>query len=81
MNDFLNDFESLFGAPDKPKRNRDDRDFTKEEQTTQANLDAKKLITIRLDRDILAYFQKQGEGYQTRINNALREFMNQRLKK
>ena len=76
MNDFLNDFESLFGVPDKPKR-----DFTKEVQTTQANPDAKKLITIRLDRDILAYFQQQGEGYQTRINNGLREFMNQRLKK
>ena len=33
----------------------------------------KVLTTIRLDADVLAYFQAQGRGYQTRINEALRK--------
>jgi uncharacterized protein (DUF4415 family) len=35
----------------------------------------KKPVTLRLDADILAYFQKGGRGYQTRINQALRKVM------
>jgi uncharacterized protein (DUF4415 family) len=35
----------------------------------------KKPVTLRLDADILAWFQKQGRGYQTRINRALRTMM------
>jgi uncharacterized protein (DUF4415 family) len=73
--DFFNDFESIFGDQEKK------RDYTKEVQQTQANLEAKKLIHIRLDRDILAFFQADGEGYQTRINAALRTFMTQQKKK
>jgi uncharacterized protein (DUF4415 family) len=32
----------------------------------------KVLTTIRLDADVLAFFRAQGRGYQTRINEALR---------
>jgi uncharacterized protein (DUF4415 family) len=35
----------------------------------------KKPVTVRLDADILAYFQRGGRGYQTRINLALRKVM------
>lgn len=35
----------------------------------------KKPVTLRLDADILAYFQRGGRGYQTRINRALRQVM------
>jgi len=35
----------------------------------------KKPITLRIDADILAWFQKKGRGYQTRINEALRKVM------
>jgi uncharacterized protein (DUF4415 family) len=35
----------------------------------------KKLITMFLDADVLAWFQEQGPGYQTRINRALRKLM------
>jgi uncharacterized protein (DUF4415 family) len=35
----------------------------------------KQIVTIRLDADALAWFKAQGPGYQTRINQALREFM------
>jgi uncharacterized protein (DUF4415 family) len=35
----------------------------------------KKPVTLRLDADVLAWFKKQGRGYQTRINRALRRVM------
>jgi uncharacterized protein (DUF4415 family) len=35
----------------------------------------KKPVTLRLDADVLAWFQRQGPGYQTRINRALRKLM------
>ena len=35
----------------------------------------KKSISIRVDADILAWFRSQGEKYQSRINEALREYM------
>ena len=33
----------------------------------------KRLTSLRLDADLLAWFKRGGEGYQTRINAALRE--------
>jgi uncharacterized protein (DUF4415 family) len=33
----------------------------------------KEVVSIRLDKDVLAFFRRQGPGYQTRINNTLRE--------
>ena len=35
----------------------------------------KKPVTLRIDADVLAWFKKQGPGYQTRINRALRNVM------
>ena len=35
----------------------------------------KKPVTVRLDADVLAWFQRSGRGYQTRINQALRKVM------
>jgi uncharacterized protein (DUF4415 family) len=35
----------------------------------------KKVVTLRLDADVLAWFKKDGDGYQTRINKALRGVM------
>lgn len=35
----------------------------------------KKPVTLRLDADVLAWFQVGGRGYQTRINRALRKVM------
>lgn len=37
----------------------------------------KKPIALRLDADVLAWFKQDGDGYQTRINAALREYMAQ----
>ena len=35
----------------------------------------KKPISIRLDTDILEFFQQGGKNYQTRINNVLRAYV------
>ncbi len=35
----------------------------------------KRVVTIRLDTDTLAWFKAQGPGYQTRINALLRAHM------
>jgi uncharacterized protein (DUF4415 family) len=36
----------------------------------------KQQITLRLDADLLAFFKSTGKRYQSRINAALREYMN-----
>lgn len=35
----------------------------------------KRLISLRLDPDVLNFFQSGGKGYQTRINAVLRAYM------
>ena len=35
----------------------------------------KQIVTIRLDVDMLEWFKEAGPGYQTRINQVLREHM------
>jgi uncharacterized protein (DUF4415 family) len=32
----------------------------------------KKLVSLRIDADVLDWYKSKGDGYQTRINNALR---------
>lgn len=36
---------------------------------------AKETVTLRLDKDVLAWFRGHGRGYQTRINLVLRAFV------
>ena len=36
---------------------------------------AKHPVTLRLDADVLTWFKSQGQGYQTRINKLLRNYM------
>jgi uncharacterized protein (DUF4415 family) len=62
---------------------RDKYDFSKGKRGPIIPPDPNKLrITIRLDADIVDHFKKQvhkagGGNYQTMINNALREYLNQ----
>ena len=35
----------------------------------------KETITIRVDADVLGWFRRQGRGYQTRMNQVLRRYM------
>lgn len=49
-----------------------DDDFFKNAQLT---LPAKQAVTMRMDVDVLMWFRQQGKGYQTRINQLLRRYM------
>jgi uncharacterized protein (DUF4415 family) len=35
----------------------------------------KRPMSLRVDADVLDWFQRQGQGYQTRMNSALREYV------
>ena len=37
--------------------------------------ESKQQITLRIDREVLAWYKRQGRGYQTRINAVLRAYM------
>jgi uncharacterized protein (DUF4415 family) len=41
----------------------------------QAATGVKQIVTIRLDVDMLDWFKSAGPGYQTRINQVLRDYM------
>jgi uncharacterized protein (DUF4415 family) len=41
----------------------------------------KKLKSLRIDADVLAFFEAQGPGYQTRINTVLRKAMLEALRR
>ena len=36
---------------------------------------AKEMVSLRIDRDVLDHFQKEGPGWQDRINAALRKLI------
>jgi uncharacterized protein (DUF4415 family) len=40
----------------------------------------KTAISIRVDEDVLDFFRKEGDGYQSRINAVLRSYMQQKAK-
>lgn len=41
----------------------------------------KEQLTIRVDRDVLDWYKRQGPGYQTRINALLRAYMQEHRKR
>ena len=41
----------------------------------------KEPISLRVDRDVLAWFRAQGAGYQTRMNAVLRSYMEARTRR
>lgn len=40
----------------------------------------KKLMSVRLDNDVVEWFKAQGKGYQTRMNAVLRHYMEHQKK-
>lgn len=44
-------------------------------QQAELKVPPKQPVTLRLDADILMWFKSQGSGYQTRINQLLRRYM------
>jgi uncharacterized protein (DUF4415 family) len=71
---------------DRPRRSRDPRDAAEaafKAATTKppepllpkkpSLPSAKEQVTLRIDRDVLDFFQEDGPGWQDRINEALRK--------
>jgi uncharacterized protein (DUF4415 family) len=66
-------------------QNQDDKPLTRKEMTEGLQAykkrgrpfsdSPKKQIAIRLDPDVLEAFQKNGPGWQTRINDALKDWL------
>ncbi|PXX42580.1 BrnA antitoxin family protein [Undibacterium pigrum] len=50
-------------------------------QRAELRAPAKQTVTIRLDSDVLEWFKEQGQGYQTRINQLLRVYMETKQQK
>lgn len=50
-------------------------------QRAEVRAPAKQTVTIRLDSDVLEWFKEQGQGYQTRINQLLRVYMETKQQK
>jgi uncharacterized protein (DUF4415 family) len=44
-------------------------------QNAELRVPLKQPVTLRLDADVLAWFKEGGQGYQTRINQLLRRYM------
>ncbi len=72
--------------PDKTRRTPDAREAAERafkaattkapELPKKATLpNAKELVSLRIDRDVLEHFQKEGPGWQERINDALRNLI------
>ncbi|MFN4057742.1 MAG: BrnA antitoxin family protein [Roseinatronobacter sp.] len=53
-------------------------DWTRAELVTP---EPKKMISLRVDPDVLDFFKSQGPGYQTRMNAVLRAWMEAQLKR
>ncbi|MBD9501547.1 BrnA antitoxin family protein [Pseudomonas sp. BGr12] len=70
------DFKRLSKLKDKDIDTSDipelGEDFFK---NAEIHVPAKQAVTIRLDADVLEWFKSQGAGYQTRINQLLRQYM------
>jgi len=49
-----------------------DEDFF---QRAEIRLPPKQPVTLRVDTDVLEWFKSHGQGYQTRINKLLRQYM------
>lgn len=41
----------------------------------------KEQLTLRLDRKVVTFFKSSGRGYQTRMNQVLRDYVEERLKR
>ncbi len=44
-------------------------------QNAKIRVPTKQPVTLRIDSDVLAWFKSGGAGYQTRINQLLRRYM------
>jgi uncharacterized protein (DUF4415 family) len=83
-NESKTDFEALAAMTDEDIDYSDIPALSDEFLATAewiAEIPAKELIGIRLDKRVLDFYRKTGKGYQARINAVLRENVEQEEKK
>lgn len=66
------DWDRLAAEGDHEGEPEIDVDWTRTEVVLP---ESKKMISLRLDPDVLEFFKAQGKGYQTRMNAVLRAYM------
>jgi len=76
------DWERISSMPDKDIDTSDipELDDAFFEQA-EIRVPGKQPVTIRLDEDVITWFKSQGKGYQTRINQLLRRYMETHLQR
>ena len=77
------DWEALrraeaLGLEPEPDEDEFEVDWARAELVTP---EAKKMISLRVDPDVLAFFKSQGAGYQTRMNAVLRAWMEAQIRR
>lgn len=77
--DIMKQLENLDKIEDKAidysdSQNMSDVDFSSFEVFKKE----KKQVTLRIDKDVLDFFKKMGKGYQTKINEVLKEYKKQK---
>ncbi len=65
------DWDRVKAAPDHEGEQEIDVDWSK---ASLVEPEPKKLISLRIDADIVEFFRSQGKGYQTRMNAVLRAY-------
>ena len=66
------DWDKVAAAGDHDEPSEFDVDWSK---AKIVDPEPKQAISLRVDRDVLAFFKDQGKGYQTRMNAVLRAYM------
>lgn len=74
----LTDWDALRAEGDYEGPQEFEVDWTRAELVTP---EPKKMISLRVDPDVLEFFKSQGAGYQTRMNAVLRAWMDAQLKR
>lgn len=71
------DWEKLAAKPDAEIDTSEiaelDADFFRHAEVRMPQ--AKQMVSLRLDSDVLDWFKRQGKGYQTKINGVLRAYV------
>lgn len=72
-----NEIEALNKLPDNEIDTSDIKELSNINSAVRGKFykPVKKQITLRVDADLLAWYKNKGKGYQTRMNEALREFV------
>lgn len=65
------DWEHLRNLPDYEDEQEFEVDWSRARLVTP---EPKKMISLRIDADVLDFFRRQGKGYQTRMNAVLRAY-------